>query len=377
MTLEAIVIEDGKVFESLPAASKAELTKGSSKTFFLWTKSARWLAPSPQTELMTTPGINMRNAGVPPTDYILRFVLYWIIELTRRGGHIESSLDWTTYIGNPFSVKAPFTVPFGFVIHSSDSPSFVKPAGEKMSVSLNNQSRGADLITIRSVKRAGLVIDLKRRQASSGRGMSKRQRVSLPTESAVTKYNPIPHPLLRLHRQALPPQASEEDYERAAANFSCSITHRTQSGYATTARHLAAAELSLGHSFSNPPTPEEQLFFLNYLQGKGLKPDTVRNYMSAFKFVVMSRGATEPGKLSSLASQLLVGGSNREKDALKEATKKSKRAITIDMLKLIKISISRRQDWSTFEQSLHFSVSLLAWWGSFRPRFKPANFSGR
>ena len=36
------------------------------------------------------------------------------------------------------------------------------------------------------------------------------------------------------------------------------------------------------------------------------------------------------------------------------------------MLKLIENTIARRQDWSTFEQSLRFSVSLLAWWGSFR-----------
>ena len=36
------------------------------------------------------------------------------------------------------------------------------------------------------------------------------------------------------------------------------------------------------------------------------------------------------------------------------------------MLKLIENAIARRRDWSIFEQSLHFSVSLLAWWGSFR-----------
>ena len=36
------------------------------------------------------------------------------------------------------------------------------------------------------------------------------------------------------------------------------------------------------------------------------------------------------------------------------------------MLKLIENSIGRKENWSPYEKSLRFTVSLLAWWGSFR-----------
>ena len=80
----------------------------------------------------------------------------------------------------------------------------------------------------------------------------------------------------------------------------------------------------------------------------------------------MSRGATEPPELPGLATQLMQGATNSQKDALQEVNSKVKRAITLDMLVLIENVIARRGDWSLYEKSLRFSVALLAWWGFFR-----------
>ena len=103
----------------------------------------------------------------------------------------------------------------------------------------------------------------------------------MPTNSAPPKYSPVPHPLLKLSRTALPPEASSEDFDRAVANFSCSVTRTVQSNYATAVRHFREAEASLGREFHKPPTDEEMTFFTNFLLGKSIKVDTVKTYLTA------------------------------------------------------------------------------------------------
>ena len=88
----------------------------------------------------------------------------------------------------------------------------------------------------------------------------------LPQDTAPAKYNPEPHPLLQLERNALPPETSEEIFQRAKENFSASISGGTQTVYACTARHMLEAERMLGKKFASPPSQKDQLYFLTYLQ---------------------------------------------------------------------------------------------------------------
>ena len=80
----------------------------------------------------------------------------------------------------------------------------------------------------------------------------------------------------------------------------------------------------------------------------------------------MARGATSPPKLPTLATQLISGASNSQRDPHMKVNSKNKRAITLQMLKLIENSIARKEKWSMYEKCLRFCVALLAWWGSFR-----------
>ena len=80
----------------------------------------------------------------------------------------------------------------------------------------------------------------------------------------------------------------------------------------------------------------------------------------------MSRGATSPPELPALATQLMQGATNGQKDVFKNVNSRNKRAITLEMLTLLENSIARKTEWSPFEKSLRFTVMLLAWWGSFR-----------
>ena len=80
----------------------------------------------------------------------------------------------------------------------------------------------------------------------------------------------------------------------------------------------------------------------------------------------MARGVTSPPPLPALATQLIKGSSNSQKDAKKAANAKTRRAITIDILTLLENSIARNETWSAYEKSLRFTVMLLAWWGTLR-----------
>ena len=90
--------------------------------------------------------------------------------------------------------------------------------------------------------------------------------IVLPRDTACAKYSTEPHPLLGLDRSALPPEASDLVFQRAKEKFSASISNGTQTVYACTARHVLEAEKRLGRKFASPPTKQDQLYFLTFLQ---------------------------------------------------------------------------------------------------------------
>ena len=92
----------------------------------------------------------------------------------------------------------------------------------------------------------------------------------------------------------------------------------------------------------------------------------VRHYISAHRFYQLSQGIGTPGKLPALADQLIIGTCKQLRGAHKEVSKKTKRAISMDMLKLLEHSIAIQDSWSIHKKSPRWSVVLVAWWGSFR-----------
>ena len=211
-------------------------------------------------------------------------------------------------------------------------------------------------IRIRSGKRKGLLLDLKKRKMKGG----------LPQNNAKPKYSSVPHPLMRLSRSALPSNASYEMTERAVGVFSTSVTLNTQCGYATAARHYFAAEEELGQKFGSPPSESEMVFLTTFLINKGLSVPTIRGYLAGIRYYLLSVGVSTPPKLPPLAEQLLVGRHNQVKNPVASALKKTRRAISLDMLRLLGHAVAISDKWSGFEKSLRWAVFLSAFWGSFR-----------
>ena len=73
-----------------------------------------------------------------------------------------------------------------------------------------------------------------------------------------------------------------------------------------------------------------------------------------------------PQSLPPLAEQLIQGKAKISLNPHHEAIKKSRRAITLPMLKLLENAVASRTDWTMFEKSLRWATILTCFWGSFR-----------
>ena len=154
--------------------------------------------------------------------------------------------------------------------------------------------------------------------------------------------------------------------EKTRDVFSCSIARKSQQKYATAVRHLKAAEVTLGRSFSMPMTDAERAYLTAYMVGKGLQKETVQNYLSNLRFYELAQGMPNLAKNSELTHHILIGAENRARNPITASLKKERRPITIQMLRLIGHSLAVNEKWNVFEKSLIWTVALLAFWGSFR-----------
>ena len=171
---------------------------------------------------------------------------------------------------------------------------------------------------------------------------------------------------MRLTREALPRGTSADLIEKAVQTFSSSVTSETQSCYATAARNYIEAEKALGQKFSIPPSESDMVFLATYLINKKLSVTTIRTYLAGIRFYLLSMGVATPPKLPPLAEQLIVGLQKQARDPSEIARKKTRRSITVEMLKLLQHAIACKSDWSDFEKCLYWAVILNAWWGAFR-----------
>ena len=193
-------------------------------------------------------------------------------------------------------------------------------------------------------KRRGFILDLDRRYKAK----------SLPENKGRPKYSITPHPLLRLSRLALPEGANQSTLEKAVKVFSSSVTIDTQSGYATAARHLFEAEKALGRKFGVPPSEPEMIFLTTHLINQNLSVASIRHYLAGIRFYYLSMGIPNPPRLPPLAEQLLAGRNNQTKNPALIAAKQTKRAITIELLKLLGHAIACNSKWSDFEKNLRY-----------------------
>ena len=110
---------------------------------------------------------------------------------------------------------------------------------------------------------------------------------------------------------------------------------------------------------------EERAYFTTFMIGKGVSKATISGYLSALRHFELARGAVAPAENSELTKHLLTGLGNLKRDPKVDALKKQHRSILGKILQLLGHAIASSGK-TEFEQSLLWSVSLCAFWGSFR-----------
>lgn len=137
LILEAMPLKKGQTLEGQKAHHKAILTSGCSRSLLLWSKPIFWHAPSSRTGLATTPGIYNKGGGGTISDGIVRWHLYTILTLTRRGSHSDGE-DWDDYLSEPYGVADRSNLTYNFVVSvaekeapTAEPPVFALPKGKE------------------------------------------------------------------------------------------------------------------------------------------------------------------------------------------------------------------------------------------------------
>jgi hypothetical protein len=300
----------------------------------------------------------------PASDFIVRWSLDWIDHEGRKGGIAVSKEAWAKYVADPEPTYSATLTPYNVVITTNNNPISVAPGtgNTTSSITLKSQARQGNLSLVKRqlvvIERKGRKLALKPRTAPG--------KISLPRPVAKPKYSTTPLPQFKLAHSALPPGTPQSIQDSASRAFAASISLSSQSSYKTVLGHLEKAEAILGSKFSSPPTDQQLVFFTAYLTQRNIAGSTIKSYLSAIRYISLSRGAGRHTKLPDLGAQIVAGVSNMKKDAMAEATKPKRRPITIHMLVLLRHAIACNQAWSELEKCLRWSCMLTAFWGSFR-----------
>ena len=112
-------------------------------------------------------------------------------------------------------------------------------------------------------------------------------------------------------------------------------------------------------------TGEERVFFTTYMINTGVSKATISGYLTALRHYELAQGVAIPAQNSELSKQLMKGHENVQRNPAVSAFKKQRRPVTGLILKLFGHALAKSAK-SLYEQSLYWTVALVAFWGSFR-----------
>ena len=370
LVLEGAVLEGGWVYPSLALPVRNMMEKSASTAIPLWETPISWHSPMPAFGMITSPGLEMSADSVACSDTFLRWCMTHVLNECRKGREVTTAEEWTKYMAEPkgsYPTSAPryeFVIPFstdpGFCNIDTGKPVVYQvqassPHDSKVKHKMDNNEVGRENNEYIEVVRSNRKIKVK-----------KPSKKKVAEATARPKYCPIPRPHFQLSRAAFPAGTPDHMIEQARAVFASSVSSSSQASYTSAYNHLLKAEAKLGRSFSSPPLESEISYFTTYLIEKKISKPSIQSYLSGLRFVVLSRGAQSHTPMPALATQLMSGVANMNKNAMLEALKCRRRPITLNILILLRSSIAAHPSWTPYEKSLRWSTMMLAYWGSFR-----------
>ena len=351
LMLEAIVLREG-TWQAVPEPKRKLLSRNQSSALLLWSQDCTWYSPMPEKRLPTVPGFMRRSAEATLVgEYRLRWYLQAVLRRADYGktvaqreeysGYMDLDLPYAT-VSRAHTFRLPY--PFGALeVLQQVQPTVTEPHPGRI-------DRGQS----RKFHRNGKVMY---REIS-------RNRFSLPTPSRPQKFNTLTKGC-NLVESLLPPDAPSHLRALTSNLFNASIAKSTARTYATAAKHISNLEAELGRTFSWPLSPADSNLLLAFLLNKGVKPNTVRMYLSGARRIALSKG-TDPPTESQFAKCMLRGYENLKRNPVKEAVEANHRPVTIPLLRLLGHSASKHWKGQEEDKLCFWTVCLAAFWGSLR-----------
>lgn len=147
--------------------------------------------------------------------------------------------------------------------------------------------------------------------------------------------------------------------------IAASVAQDTKSSYSTAINMLARCQESLGRDMSLPLSDQDVLCFVAFMADREVLDSTISSYLSAIRFAMLSVGHECKNLRTPVVTQVLKGIKNLRRDPQVAVQKKTRRAMTVDHLKLLGHALAR-SNWSDYTKSLVWAGSLVAFWGSAR-----------
>jgi hypothetical protein len=366
LLLQAIILPEK--MESYPPTTLEVFDSGKSLALTVWEKAVNWFKPNISQFLPTTPGIHVSDLGnqLPPNDEEVRVSLY---------PFLLSSLDGMEAI-TPRQVEKWLAEPVWYI--AEDTPAVPLVIQPSLPTSKHLPGRISCLFAVMKGVHCAIIPTIptpphgtngaKTMSFTRKSGLSAKRLGSgthLPKPTATSKFS-TKNTSMSLSTSALPMSTHPKLSNRAKELFNSSISRATHNTYASGITHVLRAESELGRKFSNPPSPEDMTFLVTYLSCKNLSEDTVRLYLTAFRRLQLARGVHTPTPVPPLAQTLITGLKKLKHNPKLEVMKKSRRSISLPLLKLISHAIASNPGWSAYRKILIWSACLVAWWGGLR-----------
>ena len=147
--------------------------------------------------------------------------------------------------------------------------------------------------------------------------------------------------------------------------IAASVSADTKSNYNTALRMLAACQESLHRNMSLHLSDQDVLCFVSFMANRKVLDSTISNYLAGIRLALLSVGYECENLRSPVVKQVLKGIQNLRRDPQAKAEKKTRRAMTIEHLRLLGHALATNS-WSDYLRSAVWAVALLAFWGALR-----------
>ena len=293
--------------EAVPEPKQKLLSHTASAAILLGSKDCSLYSPLPQYKLVTPAGISRVSLDTPyPSELQYRWSIQAILRRSDEGKSVVSKQEYEAYLENPYPTNQPmidvvFWLPYPFYRQDTAPDSGIPVPKPK--IIYKNKCGG-----------------VKQRVNA--------QPILPPKFNTLTKG-------LSLSFNSLPPDAPPHLRVLASKMFNASVASSTASTYKTAAKHIATLEKSLGRAFSWPLSEQDSNLVLAHLMSKGIKPNTVKQYLAGTRRLSLSKGVSSPSPQSDLARTILKGYENVSRDPIKAVVTATHRPVSVPFLRLV------------------------------------------